>query len=222
MRPSTQLLNFAIQSTFMETNEYLQQLTDIKAIIEKSTKFKALSGLSGVLAGLYALTGAFFAQSMVRHSTSVVYYDVLNLQFSADLLKLLALAMAILVLSIATGLYFSALHAKKNGARLWTPAAKRVLLNFSVPMAVGGIFIVSAIAKGYLDLVAPFCLSFYGLALLSASNYTFTETKYLGFVVLTLGCISLFFGGYGLYFWALGFGVFHIIYGAIMYNKYEK
>jgi hypothetical protein len=206
----------------MEKSDYLQQLSDIKNIIEKSTKFKALSGFSGILAGIYALVGAFLAYRIVKNSNSIIYYDLQNLVQSENLIKLLLLALTIFFASLFTGLYFSAQNAKKHQMNLWTPAAKKVLMNFGIPMLVGGIFAISVILKGYLTLISPICLLFYGLALLNAANYTFNETKILGYAILLIGCISLFTPGLGLYLWALGFGVFHIIYGVFMYNKYEK
>jgi hypothetical protein len=71
-------------------------------------------------------------------------------------------------------------------------------------------------------LAAPACLVFYGLALIQGSANTFDEIRYLGFSEIILGLISASVPGYGLVFWAIGFGVLHIIYGVIMYNKYDK
>lgn len=206
----------------MKANDYIQQLNDIKSILEKSTKFKALSGLSGVLAGIYALVGAVIANHLVANSTTPLYFDLLHLDLSSELLTLVLLAATILILSVSTGLYFSMQHAKRHQVPLWNAAAKKLVVNFSVPMMVGGLFVIAALLKGYLTFIAPICLSFYGLALLSAANFTFAETKYLGYGQLVLGGLALFLSGYGLYFWALGFGLFHILYGVVMYKKYEQ
>jgi hypothetical protein len=74
----------------------------------------------------------------------------------------------------------------------------------------------------HIFLIAPTCLLFYGLALINASRYTLGEIRYLGCCELILGIISLWVPGYGLIFWAAGFGVLHIIYGIIMWWKYER
>ena len=65
-------------------------------------------------------------------------------------------------------------------------------------------------------------LIFYGLALVNASKYTLTDIRYLGYCEIVLGLVNMFYIGKGLYFWAAGFGVLHIIYGAIMWCKYER
>jgi hypothetical protein len=70
-------------------------------------------------------------------------------------------------------------------------------------------------------LIGPTTLIFYGLALLNGSSFVSEELRMLGLLEIGLGLIALFFVGYGLYFWALGFGVFHIGYGWWMYRKYD-
>jgi hypothetical protein len=91
-----------------------------------------------------------------------------------------------------------------------------------IPLTVGAIFIVRMMQLGEFELVAPACLIFYGLALVNASKYTLGEIRYLGYGQLALGIMNLWNIGYGLYFWAMGFGVLHIIYGIWMWYKYEK
>lgn len=89
-------------------------------------------------------------------------------------------------------------------------------------MVVGGIFLLKLIDSENYGLVAPGCLIFYGLGLLNASKYTLVEIRYLGYAQILLGIISLQMVGDGLLFWALGFGVLHIVYGAFMWWKYER
>jgi hypothetical protein len=74
----------------------------------------------------------------------------------------------------------------------------------------------------YYVLIPPACLIFYGLALVNASKYTLGEVRYLGYGQLILGVINIWLPEYGLYFWAAGFGVLHIVYGLVMWYRYEK
>ena len=69
---------------------------------------------------------------------------------------------------------------------------------------------------------APASLIFYGISLVNASKYTLTDIRYLGVMEIILGLINTQFIDYGLYFWATGFGLLHIIYGAMMWWKYER
>jgi hypothetical protein len=89
-------------------------------------------------------------------------------------------------------------------------------------MLIGGIFVLGFMRYGHAVYIAPACLVFYGLALVHGSRHTLTDIRYLGYLEITLGLICLFVPGWGLYFWAAGFGLLHILYGIIMWNKYDK
>jgi len=64
-------------------------------------------------------------------------------------------------------------------------------------------------------------LIFYGLALVDAGKFTYGEVFYLGILEIITGLVSAFFPSLGLFFWIFGFGVLHVIYGLVMYRKYE-
>ena len=89
-------------------------------------------------------------------------------------------------------------------------------------MIAGGLFIIAMLQYSEWRFVAPACLIFYGLGLISGSRYTLSDIRYLGFSEVVLGLINTQFIGYGLYFWAIGFGVLHIVYGFVMWWKYER
>ena len=105
---------------------------------------------------------------------------------------------------------------------MWGNATMRLLWNTAIPLMAGAIFLFRMMQMGQFDLIAPGCLIFYGLALINGSKYTLGEVKYLGYGILLLGIINLWYVGYGLHFWAMGFGVLHIVYGIVMWNKYER
>ena len=105
---------------------------------------------------------------------------------------------------------------------MWGNVAFRLFINVSIPLLVGGIYLFRLIHFGTFGLIAPGCLIFYGLALVNASKYTLAEVRYLGYLQLLLGIINLQFVGLGIYFWAVGFGLLHIVYGAYMWYKYER
>lgn len=203
----------------MEDNDYL---STIKGIIEERTKFKALSGLSGVIAGVFALIGAYVADQIIYSSPYVIYNDFRSNGYSPQVNKLMLVAVATLVCAVGTGIWFSARNARQKGTRLWTAAAIKVAVNLSIPLLAGGVFVLVLIWRGYYGIVAASCLLFYGLALIHAASYTFSEIRALGFANLITAFFALLFPGYGLYFWAFGFGILHIFYGGLMYFKYER
>jgi hypothetical protein len=203
-----------------EVHEYEKDLASIRSMMERSAKFISLSGLSGVLAGVYALIGAAAAYFVAQYPISP--FDYRQYSISDTFFQLLLIAALVLVASLTTGLLLSKRKAKKHGLNFWTAASKRLFLNLAIPLISGGIFILIMLFTGHFGLAAPASLIFYGLALIQASSNTFDEIRYLGFSEIILGLISAAMPGYGLVFWALGFGVLHIVYGGIMYNKYDK
>lgn len=205
-----------------DIKEYEQDLATIRHTMDRSVKFISLSGLSGILAGVYALVGALAAYSLVQFPSSPLQYRVESLQQEEVLWKLLLIASLVLGASLATGAFLSYRKAKRHQEKLFTPASRNLFINLSIPLVTGGLFVLILLYTGHYGVVAPACLIFYGLGLLQASPNLFGEVRYLGYSEIALGLVAALLPGYGLLFWALGFGALHIVYGAIMYNKYDK
>jgi hypothetical protein len=206
----------------MESKNYLDDLKDIKDLMNKSTQFISLSGLSGILAGVYALIGAYFAYKTIYFDSSTLSnYSNLVISFEA-VINLLIIALTVIIASLLTGVVLSVRKAKKINEKVWNASAKRLVINFMIPLVTGGLFILFLIEKEILSLVAPLTLIFYGLACVNASKYTLGDVRYLGITMILLGLLSTWFLGYGLLFWALGFGFCHILYGGMMYFKYDR
>lgn len=204
-----------------DIHDYEKDIASIRSMMERSAKFLSLSGLSGVLAGAYALIGAAAAYYQLNYD-SLLRSDHSASRHGATFLKLILIALAVLICSVTTGLWLSHKKAKRNGLSLWNSASKQMCFNLAIPLFTGGVFILIMLYTGHFGLAAPSCLIFYGIALIQASPNTYTEVRYLGFCEIALGLISAIYPGYGLIFWALGFGVLHIVYGTIMYKRYDK
>ncbi|WP_310381617.1 hypothetical protein [Flavobacterium sp.] len=206
----------------MEKEKYLSDISEIKNLMDKSSRFISLSGLSGILAGVYSLIGAWLVYKIIYFDTTTLgnYSDLIVTETA--LIKLSMIASTVLLLSILTAIVLSIRKAKKSNDTLWNASSKRLVINFMIPLATGGFFILFLIEKEVLGLVAPLTLIFYGLACVNASKYTLGDVRYLGITMIFLGLLSTWFLGYGLLFWALGFGVCHILYGSIMYYKYDR
>ena len=201
---------------------YLDDLQEIRSIMERSTRFLSFSGKSGIVAGTFALIGAYIAYQQIYYSDTVIYDALQSREYSTNVLKLVTIATTVLIISIGAGIWFSWQKAKKAGEKLWSPASKKLVLHASVPLISGGFLILILLSRGYLGAVAGVSLIFYGLALFQAGNFTFSDVKYLGIIEIVLGLFAVANPGYGLYFWAFGFGVLHIIYGTIMHLKYDR
>ncbi len=206
----------------MENEKYLKDIQDIKQMMTQSSRFISLSGLSGILAGTYSLIGAWFAYRTIYFDNSTMG-SYRNLVISYDaVVRLFVIAATVILLSVITGIVLSFRKAQKANESLWNPTSKRLLINFLIPLLTGGFFILFLIEKEILSLIAPLMLIFYGMACLNASKYTIGDVRYLGITLIILGLLSTWFLGYGLLFWALGFGICHIVYGALMYFKYDR
>jgi len=205
----------------MEDKKYLDDLRDIREIMNRSTQFISLSGLSGVLAGIYALLGAYLAKQFLTARDNHPFESYVA--FESDTVKfLLAIAFAVLAFSIVTAIIMTAIKARKRGEKIWNSTSKRLLVNFLIPLFAGGVFALLLLSRGYYDLIAPATMIFYGLACVNASKYTFRDVRYLGLTIVILGLVAVEFPEYAIEFWALAFGVCHIIYGGIMHFKYER
>jgi hypothetical protein len=211
-----------------EQSEPLETLSEIRSMMERSTRFISLNGLSGVFAGIFALVGAFVAYVYLKNGLNFgsLYYENSvteagkpNLAFYTFLFTD---AFLVLFASLTVAVYLSVRKARKNGLKIWDHSAKRLFINMMIPLFTGGFFCLALIYHGKVGFVAPASLVFYGLALVNSSKYTINDIRYLGLSEIVIGLLASIWIGYGLLFWAIGFGVLHIIYGTAMYFKYER
>ncbi len=203
--------------------QQLEDLQHIRRMMQRSSRFISLSGLSGIAAGFWALLGAFFAYGRIAE-----YYIGYNesgydgFHFQNLKLSLLLIAAGVLVAALLSAFYFTWRKARQNGVSIWDHTAKQLMINVLIPLVTGGLLIMGMLQQNDWRFVAPLCLIFYGLALVNGSKYTLSDIRYLGIMEIILGLVNTQFIGYGLYFWAFGFGVLHMVYGFVMWWKYER
>jgi hypothetical protein len=206
-------------------SESIEDIKTIRKIMEESSRFLSLSGLSGIFAGITAIAGALVAYFFILNNGNIHYDDYFR-SLPAEKTcflrwQLIIDAALVLVLSVLFSLYFSVKKAKRDGKNLMTPVSKRLLINFLIPLVTGGVFIIVLMLQNFIQLIVPCFLIFYGLAMVNAGKFTFGEIFYLGVLEIITGLVSAFVPGWGLIFWIFGFGILHIIYGLAMYRKYE-
>lgn len=204
----------------MENQEnYLSELREIRQMMEQSSRFLSLSGLSGILIGLYALVGAFLASRMI-YVNSDSFFSVIT--ESMDKSLVLLIFSIILILSLITIFLLTTKKVKKSGKNFWNPGSRLMVINLAIPLLTGGCMIIIFINQSLLYLLPALSLLFYGLALVNAAKFTRHEIFYIGILQIVLGIFASIFPSMGLFFWTLGFGIVHIVYGTFMYIKYEK
>lgn len=201
-----------------EKQDYREDIASIRELMERSTRFISLSGMSGILAGIYALLGAGLAYSIIPDTPGPTPSEPASTDVS---LRLAGIAGIVLVLSIATGIWLTSRKARQRGVQLWGSTSRRLLINLAIPLVTGGLFIIILTLGGHYAMIAPSFLIFYGLALINASPNLVEEVRNLGYSEIITGLLCALVPSQGLVFWAIGFGVFHIVYGALMYRKYD-
>ncbi|WP_448701835.1 hypothetical protein ACFGVR_06230 [Mucilaginibacter sp. AW1-3] len=201
----------------MKEKDLLDDLGSIKNIMERSTKFISLSGLSGVMAGVYALAGAGVAYRLLN-----AYVE--GGRFGGQILtmRLFLIACAVLTLSLITGLWLTVRKAHRKNLSVINPSSRALLFSGAIPLVGGGTFLLILLYQGYYGIICPGCLVFYGMALVAASQHTYGDVKWLGLCEIALGLLAAAMPGYGLIYWTVGFGVLHILYGTVMHFKYDR
>lgn len=198
--------------------DYIRDIAEIRSMMERSSKFVSLSGWAGIMAGIYAISGAYIVSKVLNFNPE----QIIDKGSSAGITNVVLLAAIVLALALGTAIYFSRQRAEKRGETIWNATAKQLLISMVVPLLTGTILILLLIANNMIGWVAPFSLLFYGLALFNASKFTYNAVKILGLMEIVLGLLGSFFVEYGLLFWTLGFGLAHILYGIYVYYRYER
>lgn len=210
----------------MTNQQPLEDLKHMRNMMDRSTKFLSLSGLSGIFIGILALISIVYTYHYWDHTKYsdqfFIYFmnddGSLNTAFLHYFYKLAAL---LLVSTFIIGFVFTRRRIKMTQQSLNSSPAKRMLTALFIPLISGGVFSLLMVMHRYFDIIPGSMLIFYGLALVNASKYSYTELKFLGLIEILTGLAALYLSIYGLLFWAFGFGVMHIIYGTIMFARYE-
>ena len=210
-------LQYKVLFKMKNEQDYLHDITEIRSMMERSTKFLSLSGWAGIMAGIYALAAVYIA-------TSFLQFDIRAITAGAsfNLFPVCMLASTVLILAVGTAIVLSNRNASTKGEKTWNATSRKVLATVAVPLFTGGFLILIFLARGLFEFTPALTLLFYGLALYSAGNFTFGEIKYLGLFQLILGLVSAWFTEYSIACWAMGFGILHIAYGIYIHTRYQQ
>jgi Na+-driven multidrug efflux pump len=197
----------------MDAQHTNKEFKKIREIMERSSTCLSLSGLGGILAGIVALISALWAYYLLYKAHAVVALQQ----------KLLLLAAATFVAAFLSVLFFSYRRSKKIQLSFWNNPTRLLILSIAIPFIAGSFIVLWALENQLYFLLLPLSLIIYGIAIFCGSRYSTDEARYLAIAEMFLGCLSLWLPeNYGLLMWAIGFGVLHIVYGAAVWNKYER
>jgi len=194
----------------------------IRKIMEESSRFLSLSGLSGVIIGIFALVGALIALGIIRSAMPGTGLIIDPSVFNSKTGVFIALdVIVVLIAAICAAYAFAAKRCRKENTPFWSPVTRKLLFNLAIPLVFGALFIVVLIINNNPEYIISAMLCFYGMALINAGKFTFDEVQYLGIFELLLGVGAGLFPRYGFILWLLGFSVLHILYGIILHRKYN-
>ena len=199
------------------TEKYLAEIKEIRKMMEESSRFLTLSGLSGILVGVIALIGAYLVGRMIYSESAAVI-----LLYGSVTPAAIIIAAVVLLLSLLTIVLLTSYRVKKSGKRFWNAGTRMMLVNLAIPLVTGGLLILILLFNGIYEIIIPGTLIFYGLALINAAKFTRQEIFYLGLFQNFLGIVAALLPALGLIIWAFGFGILHIVYGTLMYYRYER
>ncbi len=211
-----------------ESESHLKTLNEIRDIMNKSSRFISLSGLSGISAGVIAMIGVSAAYWAEKQNFAYVESQFLLFHTNNSLLNsnffvfCIIDALLILFFALSFAVFFTIRKSKKTGQSVWDKTAQKLIISLLIPLFTGGLFCIAMIFHQVYFLIVPATLVFYGLSLLNSSKYTLHSVEALAYGEIILGIISAFYPQLNWICWAVGFGLFHIIYGIFMYYKYEK
>lgn len=202
----------------MEKEKYLNDLSEIRKIMSRSSRFLSLSGLSGVSTGLIAFVGALLAGQLVFSHGNYLLGEAVVIN-GDEMRDLVFIACGTLLLSVVSALWFTIRKSKRENQRVWDAQAERLLVSLLIPLITGGLVCVILLRMGYVGFLPAMTLIFYGLALVNGSHYTLSHIRYLGLAEILLGLLALIFIGQSLYIWMLGFGLFQMVYGLLIQRQ---
>ncbi|MEM9717955.1 MAG: hypothetical protein AAGA10_01820 [Bacteroidota bacterium] len=205
----------------MNEKDYIQDLKEIKDLMDRSSKFRSLNGLSGVLAGIFSLVGAYLGYQWVFSQLPPLSYLPIELT-ATQTQTIWIIALGIIGLTLAGLVFFSSKEAKKRKQKLWNSQSKRVLIHMGIPLIAGGLLSAILLREGFLGMLPSLTLLFFGVGLVNASHFTFQEIRLMGLAEIGLGLAAMWFVEWGLYFWAVGFGLLNIASGIFFQIRYNS
>jgi len=186
--------------------------------MQQNTSYFSLSGLSGILLGIYGLVTVYIV-NMLTSTYGDGFDGSSQLPIALLEIVIIVLAIIIILISLITLRIRAKRKSKKHTIKLWNPLSKKLRFHTLIPLLLFIIILIVIANKGYYSIITPLLLLSYGLLLLNLSRFSSGALKYLAFAELILAIVAYFIFDTEMLFLGLGFGIFHIIYGITTFNK---
>jgi hypothetical protein len=179
----------------------ISNLRYIRATMERAGAFTAVPGAGGICMGVTALIAAALVI------------------FSPD--RLVAIWLGEAGIALFIGLAAIRQKARAMGIALDSGPARKFALGFTPPLVAGAALTAKLDAIGAVDLLPGVWLSLYGTAVIAGGAFSVRVVPVMGIAFLGMGLAALFTPpAWGNPWLAAGFGVMHIVFGAVIARRY--
>jgi hypothetical protein len=180
----------------------LDDLRFIRDTMASTSSFTAISGLGFAIVGLSAIvTGA------VSHAFDVPLHRVLAWAGDA-------------VFAVIVGLTTTAMKARKAGQELLSRPFRKFALGLAPAILAGGVLTIVLLQHGEYDLLPGLWLLLYGVGLAAGGAYSVSSVPIMGAAFMTLGVLAAFTPQWGRWWMLAGFGVLHMLFGAVLMRRH--
>ncbi len=114
----------------MDNNqEHLKNLSEIRSLMERSSSFMSLSGLSGVIAGIIGLGAFIFAYIKLHPFYEMLDRFIVTPEKKRDTIILFfTVAAFVLIIIFAEVIFFTSRKAKRKGFPVWDGSAGFIMV----------------------------------------------------------------------------------------------
>ena len=207
----------------MNNTDAIKELKDIRSMMERSSRFQSVSGWGVLAVGLVAVVAAVVADALFNGGQdswlTTLYGDTSRLW--AHKTQIAVFGSLILVVACGATVFLSSLWMarRKRIPFGFDATLRRTVVNFTVPLVAGGLLCLALVMQGHYGLTSSIMLIFYGLALINCHHFSLKMLGVLGYAELLLGLVDCFVATRALLFWAVGFGLLHVLLGIYLIVK---
>jgi hypothetical protein len=175
----------------------------IRETMERAGSFTAVPGWGGVAIGITALGAATIASRETVPSSWLLIW----------------LGEAAVALAIAT--WTTTTKAREAQTSLFTGPARRFVYSLAPPLFVGALLTALLVRIGFTGAIPGVWLLLYGTGVVTGGAFSIRIVPLMGLCFIVLGAVALFCPwSWGNVFLAVGFGGFHILFGAVIARRY--
>ncbi|MBY0502646.1 MAG: hypothetical protein K2X03_01970 [Bryobacteraceae bacterium] len=179
-----------------------RNLRFIRETMERASTFTAVPGWGGVLMGLVALAACALCQVVPARWWLPVW-------------------LGCGVLSMSIGTLAIVEKSRRRGTPLDSPGARRFALGFAPPLVAGAVLTAAFLHFGLERFVPGLLLLLYGTGVVTGGTFSVRVVPAMGLCFQAVGALALFApAAYGNLLMGVGFGLVHIVFGAIIARRH--